>query len=64
MDYKLQNMGRYQSVPPSGTHSLPGKKWRSQVPNGTWSRGEDSNLRRVNPTDLQSVAIGHSATPG
>ena len=24
--------------------------------------GEDSNLRRINPTDLQSVAIDHSAT--
>lgn len=28
------------------------------------SRGRDSNPRRVAPTDLQSVAIGHSATPG
>lgn len=28
------------------------------------SGGKDSNLRRENPTDLQSVAIGHSATSG
>ena len=28
------------------------------------SRGRDSNPRRENPLDLQSSAIGHSATPG
>lgn len=27
-----------------------------------WWREKDSNLRRITPTDLQSVAIGHSAT--
>lgn len=37
----------------------PYKKYIKNV-----SRGEDSNLRRENPTDLQSVAIGHSATSG
>ncbi len=34
-------------------------EYRSKV-----SRGEDSNLRRENPADLQSAAIGHSATSG
>lgn len=28
-----------------------------------WWRGQDSNLRRVAPTDLQSVAFDRSATP-
>ena len=34
-------------------------EYRSNV-----SRGEDSNLGRVTPLDLQSNAIGHSATSG
>lgn len=28
-----------------------------------WWRGEDLNLRRRTPTDLQSVPFGHSGTP-
>ena len=30
---------------------------------GRWLRGEDSNLRRRLPTDLQSVPFDHSGTP-
>ena len=30
---------------------------------GAWWRGQDSNLRKVTLTELQSVAFDHSATP-
>ncbi len=30
---------------------------------GKWWRGQDSNLRIVTETELQSVAFDHSATP-
>ena len=36
---------------------------RDQTSGGSWWRGEDSNLRRRQPTDLQSAPFGRFGTP-
>ena len=58
-------LGNCKLSEPYGSHPSDSKKIESiKLSIFSGSRGEDSNLRRANPADLQSAPVGRLGTPG